>query len=88
MFGSCVSLPLQPGNVGAVELASRGNKDLEPFLPAVVDAASSIDKTHNCVEKRPGSGSQTGRNWNLVSYQLGLVSYSKCISKYASCKSY
>ena len=25
-----------------------GNKDLEPFLPAVVDAASSIDKTHSC----------------------------------------
>eukprot|EP00435_Cladocopium_sp_Y103_P050538 s442_g15.t1 len=31
-----------------------GNKDLEPFLPAVVDAASSIDKTHNCVEKLAG----------------------------------
>jgi len=26
-------------------------QDLEPFLPAVVDAASSIDKTHSCVEK-------------------------------------
>ncbi|CAK9004790.1 unnamed protein product [Durusdinium trenchii] len=31
-----------------------GNKDLEPFLPAVVDAASSIDKTHSCVEKLAG----------------------------------
>ncbi|CAE7447731.1 TEF3 [Symbiodinium pilosum] len=31
-----------------------GNKDLEPFLPAVVDAASSIDKTHACVEKLAG----------------------------------
>eukprot|EP00439_Symbiodinium_sp_Y106_P012872 s7273_g1.t2 len=28
-----------------------GNKDLEPFLPAMVDAASSIDKTHACLEK-------------------------------------
>merc|ERR1719262_1982783 len=28
-----------------------GNKDLEPFLPSVVDAASSITNTHNCVEK-------------------------------------
>jgi elongation factor 3 len=28
-----------------------GNKDLEPFLPAVVEAASSISNTHQCVEK-------------------------------------
>merc|ERR1719512_417914 len=31
-----------------------GNKDLEPFLPAVVDAASSISNTHRCVEKLAG----------------------------------
>merc|ERR1719506_2021441 len=31
-----------------------GNKDLEPFLPSVVDAASSITNTHNCVEKLAG----------------------------------
>merc|ERR1719305_2033117 len=31
-----------------------GNKDLEPFLPFVVDAASSITNTHNCVEKLAG----------------------------------
>merc|ERR1719498_2357696 len=31
-----------------------GNKDLEPFLPAVVEAASSIANTHQCVEKLAG----------------------------------
>merc|ERR1719305_1584322 len=31
-----------------------GNRDLEPFLPFVVDAASSITNTHNCVEKLAG----------------------------------
>merc|ERR1719330_1306059 len=31
-----------------------GNKDLEPFLPAVVEAASSISSTHKCVEKLAG----------------------------------
>merc|ERR1719183_50616 len=31
-----------------------GNKDLEPFLPSVVDAASSITNTHNCVERLAG----------------------------------
>merc|ERR1719159_2236541 len=31
-----------------------GNKDLEPFLPAVVEAAQSISNTHSCVEKLAG----------------------------------
>merc|ERR1719310_2684954 len=31
-----------------------GNRDLEPFLPAVVEAASSISNTHQCVEKLAG----------------------------------
>jgi elongation factor 3 len=31
-----------------------GNRDLEPFLPAVVEAASSILHTHKCVEKLAG----------------------------------
>merc|ERR1719311_1517836 len=31
-----------------------GNKDLEPFLPAVVEAASSITNTHECVKKLAG----------------------------------
>jgi len=31
-----------------------GNKDLEPFLPAVVEAASSINNTHKCVDKLAG----------------------------------
>jgi elongation factor 3 len=31
-----------------------GNKDLEPFLPAVVEAAQSISNTHACVEKLAG----------------------------------
>jgi len=31
-----------------------GNKDLEPFLPFVVDAASSITNTHQCVERLAG----------------------------------
>merc|ERR1719267_392843 len=31
-----------------------GNKDLEPFLPSVVDAASSITNTHACVERLAG----------------------------------
>merc|ERR1719473_1147307 len=31
-----------------------GNKDLEPFLPAVIEAASSIANTHQCVEKLAG----------------------------------
>jgi elongation factor 3 len=31
-----------------------GNKDLEPFLPFVVKAASSIDNTHACVERLAG----------------------------------
>jgi len=31
-----------------------GNKDLEPFLPAVIQAASSIDNTHKCVETLAG----------------------------------
>jgi len=31
-----------------------GNKDLEPFLPFVVEAASSITNTHKCVEKLAG----------------------------------
>merc|ERR1719281_2007439 len=28
-----------------------GNKDLEPFLPSVIEAASSIVNTHKCVER-------------------------------------
>ena len=35
-------------------LSLSAPQDLEPFLPAVVDAASSIDKTHACVEKLAG----------------------------------
>merc|ERR1719159_1231676 len=31
-----------------------GNKDLEPFLPAVVEAAQSITNTHKCVEALAG----------------------------------
>merc|ERR1719191_1011224 len=31
-----------------------GNRDLEPFLPSVVEAASSITNTHNCVERLAG----------------------------------
>ena len=31
-----------------------GNKDLEPFLPSVVEAAQSISCTHACVEKLAG----------------------------------
>merc|ERR1719324_1995263 len=31
-----------------------GNKDLEPFLPAVVEAAQSINDTHACVRKFAG----------------------------------
>merc|ERR1719159_888776 len=31
-----------------------GNKDLEPFLPAVVEAAQSITNTHKCVETLAG----------------------------------
>jgi elongation factor 3 len=31
-----------------------GNKDLEPFLSAVVEAASSITNTHKCVERLAG----------------------------------
>merc|ERR1719281_2258822 len=31
-----------------------GNKDLEPFLPAVIEAAQSISNTHKCVEKLAG----------------------------------
>lgn len=31
-----------------------GNKDLEPFLPSVIEAASSITNTHKCVEKLAG----------------------------------
>ena len=31
-----------------------GNKDLEPFLPAVIDAAQSISSTHKCVERLAG----------------------------------
>jgi elongation factor 3 len=31
-----------------------GNKDLEPFLDAVVDAAQSLKNTHACVEKLAG----------------------------------
>jgi len=34
--------------------ACTGNKDLAPFLPAVVEAASSITNTHKCVEKLAG----------------------------------
>jgi len=34
--------------------ACTGNKDLEPFLASVVDAASSITNTHNCVERLAG----------------------------------
>jgi elongation factor 3 len=34
--------------------ACTGNRDLEPFLPAVVDAASSITQTHKCVERLAG----------------------------------
>ena len=37
-----------------VRLDTGPSEDLEPFLPAVVDAASSIDKTHACVEKLAG----------------------------------
>merc|ERR1719201_915093 len=31
-----------------------GNKDLEPFLPSVVEAAQSINDTHSCVKKLAG----------------------------------
>merc|ERR1719335_1891627 len=31
-----------------------GNKDLEPFLPFVVEAAQSITNTHKCVERLAG----------------------------------
>jgi len=31
-----------------------GNKDLEPFLPAVIQAASSITNTHKCVDALAG----------------------------------
>merc|ERR1719271_929442 len=31
-----------------------GNKDVEPFLPAVVEAAQSINDTHSCVKKLAG----------------------------------
>merc|ERR1719247_1141854 len=31
-----------------------GNRDLEPFLPFVVEAAQSLDHTHKCVEKLAG----------------------------------
>ena len=31
-----------------------GNKDLDPFLDAVVEAAQSLDKTHKCVERLAG----------------------------------
>merc|ERR1719229_1244602 len=31
-----------------------GNKDLEPFLPSVIEAAQSISNTHKCVEKLAG----------------------------------
>jgi len=34
--------------------ACTGNKDLDPFLDAVVDAAQSLDKTHACVERLAG----------------------------------
>lgn len=66
--------------VAAVECMSAicnctGNKDLEPFLPSVVEAAQSISNTHSCVEKLAGcifvqnvetyhssSGQQDGRD--------------------------
>merc|ERR1719158_1164130 len=31
-----------------------GNKDLEPFLPSVIEAAQSINDTHACVKKLAG----------------------------------
>merc|ERR1711865_640429 len=31
-----------------------GNRDLEPFLPAVIDAAQSLANTHACVDKLAG----------------------------------
>merc|ERR1719281_1915434 len=31
-----------------------GNKDLEPFIPSVIDAAQSISNTHKCVESLAG----------------------------------
>merc|ERR1712151_699140 len=34
--------------------ACTGNKDLAPFLPSVVEAASSIGNTHKCVERLAG----------------------------------
>merc|ERR1712159_184768 len=34
--------------------ACTGNKDLDPFLEAVVEAAQSLDKTHKCVERLAG----------------------------------
>merc|ERR1719333_1246874 len=34
--------------------ACTGNKDLEPFLPAVIEAAQSIKNTHKCVERLAG----------------------------------
>merc|ERR1712060_306689 len=34
--------------------ACTGNKDLEPFLPYVVEAASSISNTHKCVDRLAG----------------------------------
>mmetsp|Transcript_37026 Transcript_37026/g.86797 ORF Transcript_37026/g.86797 Transcript_37026/m.86797 type:complete len:1047 (+) Transcript_37026:140-3280(+) len=39
--------------MGAIS-SCTGNKDLEPFLPAVIEAASSIDNTHKCVETLAG----------------------------------
>merc|ERR1712151_1012349 len=34
--------------------ACTGNRDLEPFLPSVIEAAQSISNTHKCVEKLAG----------------------------------
>merc|ERR1719409_1387110 len=34
--------------------ACTGNKDLDPFLDAVVDAAQSLEKTHKSVERLAG----------------------------------
>jgi len=39
--------------MGAIT-ACTGNRDLEPFLPSVVEAASSLTHTHSCVKKLAG----------------------------------
>jgi len=38
----------------SVICSCTGNRDLEPFLPSVVEAAQSLDHTHKCVETLAG----------------------------------